>query len=498
MTLPDPRAQSRVLRDRSSRVPWRQVIVGAIRDRAGNGRTALPERLEGAVYGQLVGHVLGEAAEPSPVPGVPVGSRAIADDGDPGFVPGSTLNDVSVRVLAVLDRLLDEPSHPGSETTFEAGAARCPEEALPIPLVMRGREPRDVVDRTVGPSGPLAEVQVESALYALVVRRFIAGERGRAGVLAHAGRDLRAALASRGAPDSRHAAAPDGSLAALDTSLTRKARPGADRVVAGFWSGWEAFATSADYADAVTRAQGDASFDRAPAVAIAGGLAGAYWGSSGIPPAWRRGLPQERVLRSLVDRLVETDAPGWDGRPWRTSTASPLRVDPLDLTGLHGCGSGAVGITFLPGRRYVGFHTGAQWRDLDTDAARLRELGVDVLLLLVEDRELVRCRVTGIGEALAAQGVELVRFPIRDPRLPRDGLAFHGTIAALLARVRGGASLAIACRGGLDRAGMAAACVLREAGLDADDAIVRVQRARPRALTLPDQQDYVRDWPPER
>jgi hypothetical protein len=487
-----------VLRERSSRVPWRQVIVGAIRDRAGNGRAALPERLEGAVYGQLVGRVRGEAAEPPPVPGASVGSGSIADDGDPGVGRGATSSDVSVRVLAVLDRLLDQPSHPGGETAFEGGAARCPEEALPIPLVMRGREPCDVVGRTVGPSGPLNEVQVASALYALVVRRFIAGERGRAGVLAHAGSDLRAALASRDAPDSPVAAVPDGNPAALDSLLTRKARPGEDRVVADFRSGWEAFATSAGYADAVTRAQGDASSHRAPAAGIAGGLAGAYWGSSGIPPAWRRGLPQEGVLRSLVDRLVETDAPGWDGRPWRTSTASPLRVDPLDLTGLDGCGSGAVGITFLPGRRYVGFHTGAQWRDLDTDAARLREVGVDVLLLLVEDRELVRCRVTGIGEALAAQGVELARFPIRDPLLPRDGLAFHGTIAALLARVRGGASLAIACRGGLDRAGMAAACLLREAGLDADDAIERVHRARPRALTLPDQQAYVRDWPPKR
>ena len=45
---------------------------------------------------------------------------------------------------------------------------------------------------------------------------------------------------------------------------------------------------------------------------------------------------------------------------------------------------------------------------------------------------------------------------------------------------------------------MAAACLLCEAGLGADDAIDRVQRARPRALTLPDQQAYVREWPPER
>ena len=193
-----------------------------------------------------------------------------------------------------------------------------------------------------------------------------------------------------------------------------------------------------------------------------------------------------------------TDAPGWDGEPWRTSTSDPLVVDSLDLSGLDGCAAGAVGITSLPGRRYVGYHTGAHWRDLDTDAARLRELDVDVLLLLVEDHELERCRVTGIGDALAAHGVDLVRFPIRDPLVPRDGAAFRSTVASLVERVRGGASVAIACRGGLDRAGMTAACLLREAGLDADDAIDRVHRARRGSLTLPDQQRYVRRWPPDR
>jgi protein-tyrosine phosphatase len=198
-----------------------------------------------------------------------------------------------------------------------------------------------------------------------------------------------------------------------------------------------------------------------------------------------------------VDRLVETDAPGWDGRPWRTSTSSPLRVDALDLSGL-GLDGGSAGITFLPGRRYVGYHTGAHWRDLDADAERLRELGVGTLLLLVEDAELVRCRVTGIGEAMAAHGVELTRFPIRDPLLPRDAAAFRQTVGGLLDRIRSGASVAIACRGGLDRAGMTSACLLREAGLDAGTAIERVQRARRGALTLPDQQSFVLAWPPRR
>ena len=379
-------------------------------------------------------------------------------------------------------------------------ASRSPAGILPVPLVLRAREPREIVDLAAGASGLThgsGEAQVACALYALVVRRLVAGEHGRAAVLGRAMRELRATLASRALPGSPEIAEPVPALTAFDSFVARSGRSGGDPVVESFWSGWEAFAGSAGYADAVTRARAPGPDAHTP-MAIAGGLAGAYWGSSGIPVAWRRGLPEEPVARSIVDRLIETDAPGWDGRPWRTSTASPLRVDFLDLTGRDDCATGAVGITFLPGRRYVGYHTGAHWRDLETDAARLRALGVDVLFLLVEDHELVRCRVTGIGEALAARGVELVRFPIRDPLLPRDGVAFRGTIASLLRRVRDGGSVAIACRGGLDRAGMAGACLLREAGLGADEAIHRVQRARRGALTLPDQQAYVRGWPPHR
>jgi protein-tyrosine phosphatase len=113
-----------------------------------------------------------------------------------------------------------------------------------------------------------------------------------------------------------------------------------------------------------------------------------------------------------------------------------------------------------------------------------------------EDSELEKCRVTDITGVLPTHDVELERFPIEDPRTPTDGAAFREIIAGLLQRVRQGAFLAIACRGGLDRSGLAAACLLREAGLDADSAIERVHAARKRTLTIQEQQAFVRAWPP--
>jgi len=439
-TQRDQPTQAEVLRDRASLVPWRTAIMASFHERRGKGRTALPDRLEGAVLGGLAAGV---------------GDTRGGGGADGGGAGGGT------RMLDVLSALLD--GHPDIHAEGAPPVARTA-DLVPFPLVLRALDDAALVEAAVASGGP---DPVSAGLFLLILRGLLAGERNRGSVLASTTRSLRAAT-------SRDVAEP---------------------MPDGFRSGWDAFARASGYRDAVDRARASGP-DHGDAAQIAGALAGLYWGSGAIPVAWRRALPDATRARVLCDRLVETDAPGWDGRPWRTSTSNPLRVDPLDLGGLPDLARGSAGITFLPGRRYVGYHTGAHWRDLDTDAARLRELGVGALLVLVEDRELERCRVTGIAEALAAHGVELERFPIRDPLLPRDRAAFRRTVTGLIERVRSGASVAIACRGGLDRAGMTAGCLLREAGLGGSDAIERVQRARRGALTLPDQQAYVRAWPP--
>ena len=96
---------------------------------------------------------------------------------------------------------------------------------------------------------------------------------------------------------------------------------------------------------------------------------------------------------------------------------------------------------------------------------------------------------------MAETGPELIRYPIRDPRIPTRDAAFRAAVLDLIERIRRGQFVAIACRGGIDRSGMTAACLLRELGIDADEAIRRVQAARHGSITLPEQQAYVRAWP---
>ena len=525
---------------RLRRTPLRSIIRQTMRSRGREGQTLLPERLEGAIYGHLCGDALGvpyefEAADH-------IGEVTWRGHGTHDQPPG-TWSDDGALMLALLDSLLsvgfdttdqarralswrDEGAYAPGAVVFDIGnstsraltelrAGTPPEQAgavdalgngsmmriVPLVLVLREADDEELVDRATRASRVThgsAEAQIACGLYSLIVRRLLAAEHDRAEVLVAARGDLRAVLRSRGLPGSKEAAAPPEAIAALDVFEAWPERGGSGRVVDSFWSAWDSFAAEADFPSTVIAAV-KLGNDTDTTAAIAGGLAGVYWGIGSVPSEWHRDLRDRHIPQELVDRLIETDASEWDGTPWRTSRRRPLRVDSMELDGTDlAANGGAVGMTFLPGKRYLGYYSGPHWRDLDSDAQSLREQGVDVLLLLVEDHELERCRATDITDVLPRHGVELMRHPLVDLEAPSDSDAYRQTLATLVARVRGGETLAIACRGGLDRAGMTSACLLREAGLDADTAITRVHEARRHTLTLPNQITYVRDWPADR
>ena len=503
------------------------TVLQPASERTTLARMDLPLRLAGAVWGHLVGDAVG----------VPYEFRPPADIGEVRFgasgthhQPPGTWSDDGALTLALLDslltagfdaedqgrRFLDWLRHgaytPDADGLFdigntthdalrrlrggisagEAGPAGERDNGngslmriLPVALAGHTLPEADLVEQAhrasrVTHGHPIA--RATCALYVLLVRELLlADETGihPADALDRAHSALRAVYAGSSAYDAQTSA-----LAAIDGYARRT---GSGYVVDAFWSAWDAFAGSASYRETIERAI-RYGHDTDTTAAIAGGLAGAWYGLDGIPADWLAGMRGHAIVDPLVDRLI--DASGW-----RTSSVHPLYLDWIDPTAVPpGAGwRGRLGMTILPGRRGPGDALD-YWRDLDADAARMRELGTDALLLLVEDHELRDERVPDLVERMAAHGIAVLRHPVRDLDVPADPAAYRATLAEVRRRLGVGQTVAVACRGGLGRTGTAVACLLVDAGLPADEAITLTRRSRRGAIERPVQAAFVRSW----
>lgn len=184
-----------------------------------------------------------------------------------------------------------------------------------------------------------------------------------------------------------------------------------------------------------------------------------------------------------------------------------IRVDWLE-PGDFGTGGaaehgGRIGMTSLPGTGAADWaasprHEPARspTHELAADLDLLRDVHrCDVLLVLVEDRELEQLGVDGLADGAAARAIELLRHPIPDGAVPSQPAALRRTLDAVVARLRVDGSVVVACRGGFGRTGLVVACLLRElSGVDGAGAVSVVRRRRPGAVETAEQASFVAAW----
>ena len=174
----------------------------------------------------------------------------------------------------------------------------------------------------------------------------------------------------------------------------------------------------------------------------------------------------------------------------------PIHVDWVDPARLGDGLPGGLGLTILPGKRGASVrYPGLVYRrDTRTDLARLRELGIGFLALLVEDHELSRWGDPALAEHAAEAGLVVRRLPIPDGQVPPT----FASVDALLADIhaaRATTSAVVACMGGVGRSGTIAACALVAAGLTPDAAIAHLREIRhPTAVETPAQEAFVRAY----
>lgn len=176
----------------------------------------------------------------------------------------------------------------------------------------------------------------------------------------------------------------------------------------------------------------------------------------------------------------------------KTSATHPIRLDLIDgqVVGTQG----RIGMTFAPGKKGIGIH--GHWdRDLASDLTRLRQVyGVDTLVCLVEDHELVSLQIADLPKRVVSLGMGFLRFPIVDVSVPADARAFESLIRQVVTMIRAGDTVAFHCKGGLGRTGLAAACCLVALGQTADEAIRTVRQVRTGTVETAEQEAYVRHF----
>lgn len=173
----------------------------------------------------------------------------------------------------------------------------------------------------------------------------------------------------------------------------------------------------------------------------------------------------------------------------RTSKTHPLQIATMPIGGT----SGRVGITFCPGKYDPAAMTGGWDRDLSADVQAIQRWGASTLICLLEQHEIELLRATNLKETVQAADIRFLHLPIRDGGTPDPAFeASWGSIHPTLhEEIRRGGAILVHCRGGLGRAGLVAARLLIEFGMDPAAAMRAVREVRPGAIETTAQERYL-------
>jgi ADP-ribosylglycohydrolase len=230
-----------------------------------------------------------------------------------------------------------------------------------------------------------------------------------------------------------------------------------DALEAALW----AVGASGGFAEAVLRAAnlGD---DADTTAAIAGQLAGARWGASGIPAAWRDRLVLSERITELASGLFRAGS--------GTVLAADARWPHDELLHAWWVEPGVVLAGEFPGHPEPG--RAAEKVNLLVDA------GIRTFVDLTTPADPLEPYAAAVEAAAAARRLDLRHHGTGIPDFGVVDDAGYDEIVALVGRAKGRGGVYIHCWGGVGRTGTVVGCLLAHEGHDADSIAERLALLR--------------------
>lgn len=119
---------------------------------------------------------------------------------------------------------------------------------------------------------------------------------------------------------------------------------------------------------------------------------------------------------------------------------------------------------------------GGDW--LQDEAVAWRRAGLDVVVSLLEDEEAAQLELAHEAEAAHREGIEFIRFPIKDRGVPDSSDATRALLHRIVEALNAGKHVVVHCRQGIGRSGLIAAGALMTSGVGTEEAIKAVSIAR--------------------
>src|SRR5262245_5599553 len=132
---------------------------------------------------------------------------------------------------------------------------------------------------------------------------------------------------------------------------------------------------------------------------------------------------------------------------------------------------------------------------LPDEVASWRRDGLDVVVSLLEPREVAELGLSDEPGACRQAELEFLSFPVPDRGVPSSREAFGRLLARLDSLLEQGRHVGIHCRIGVGRAALVAACLLGKRGMAPAEAFALIGRCRGQSVPdTPEQVNWVTAW----